>query len=905
MHAVVGAATTARPRTRCTARCATAASPVDVVHPSADLTAYRAGRRAHPLPRLRRARGGRRARPPRPAATCSSPTSPASSTSTTTSGSAATPARSVSCSASGSRSSSRCGRARPCRSPTAPAAMVERGRHALADTEVVTTYAGGPLAGRPAVTRAPSAAGAAWYLGTLPDDAPLGALSTACWPRPACEPRSRPAERGGGRRRRCRGELVALRAQPHRRARRGRRATGARPRLRTVAVGRDRPARARRRGRRAGRSERARQPTSLVILDRASRRPARSGSSELVERLGVSDMTIRRDIERLASDGLRRAGPRRRPRAGGAHSTDEPGFSAKSLLQHGREAGHRPGGRRPGRARQRHRDLRRHDHLRAGARCARRAAADRRDQLGARRPAAARVRRRRPDRGRSTGGVRTPSDALVGPVAVAALQLAARRPALPRRPRHRPQRRPDHAEPRRGRDQPGAGRASRAVVRRSPTTRRWASSGSPRSCTLGEVDTLVTDAGLPARARAILERSSTTSSSRTSGALVLADAARRGAGRDDARRIAPHVRGSPTAGRSSTSTTPPALRPRTVSDTRDLGARAPPGTSASTRSSATGSPSPGTGRTAPSCRPATSARSARPATGRCRPRSRTRLRRRGLREPLPVLLHRRDAPTHRTCRRSGTRPALGPLRGGLLHERPRRHASPRCPPRARAHGHRRLGRPHRARSPRSPGGRAGLLLREPRRRRSGSPCTTRTARSTPTRTCPPAPRSCSRGRRAPRAHRSPARCRHPRRRAGRRLPGRRSRPRTGRPTCPFAARWPVEVHLAPHRDVPDLVALDDDERDELADVYLDLLARLDRYYRATHGSPVRAALHRRLAPGPGARPDGRSPGCTCSSSSVLRAPGTLKYLAGSESGSAAGSTTPGPRRSPPGCAPQG
>ena len=40
---------------------------------------------------------------------------------------------------------------------------------------------------------------------------------------------------------------------------------------------------------------------------------------------------------------------------------------------------------------------------------------------------------------------------------------------------------------------------------------------------------------------------------------------------------------------------------------------------------------------------------------------------------------------------------------------------------------------------------------------------------------------------------------------------------------PFAARWPLEVHLAPHRDVPDLVALDDDERDELAVIYLDLL----------------------------------------------------------------------------------
>ena len=99
---------------------------------------------------------------------------------------------------------------------------------------------------------------------------------------------------------------------------------------------------------------------------------------------------------------------------------------------------------------------------------------------------------------------------------------------------------------------------------------------------------------------------------------------------------------------------------------------------------------------------------------------------------------------------------------------------------------------------------------------------------------------------------------------------------------PSAARWPVEVHLAPHRDVPDLAALDDDERDELAEVYLDLLRRLDRYYSA---STVRrcAALHRRLAPGPGARGPRRSR-LHLQLISVLRAPGKLKYLAGSESG---------------------
>ncbi|HET9020603.1 MAG TPA: beta-galactosidase [Ornithinibacter sp.] len=44
------------------------------------------------------------------------------------------------------------------------------------DADVVMTYAGGPLAGRPAVTRRDVGDGVAWYLGTLPDDDTLGTL---------------------------------------------------------------------------------------------------------------------------------------------------------------------------------------------------------------------------------------------------------------------------------------------------------------------------------------------------------------------------------------------------------------------------------------------------------------------------------------------------------------------------------------------------------------------------------------------------------------------------------------------------------------------------------------------------------------------------------------------------------
>lgn len=100
---------------------------------------------------------------------------------------------------------------------------------------------------------------------------------------------------------------------------------------------------------------------------------------------------------------------------------------------------------------------------------------------------------------------------------------------------------------------------------------------------------------------------------------------------------------------------------------------------------------------------------------------------------------------------------------------------------------------------------------------------------------------------------------------------------------PFAARWPVEVHLAPHRDVPDLPALDAHERAELAEMYLDLLRRLDRYYVDSSGAPVDlpyiAGWHQ--APVHEGRDVSR---LYLQVMSVLRAPGRLKYLAGSESG---------------------
>jgi UDPglucose--hexose-1-phosphate uridylyltransferase len=94
---------------------------------------------------------------------------------------------------------------------------------------------------------------------------------------------------------------------------------------------------------------------------------------------------------------------------------------------------------------------------------------------------------------------------------------------------------------------------------------------------------------------------------------------------------------------------------------------------------------------------------------------------------------------------------------------------------------------------------------------------------------------------------------------------------------PFAARWPVEVHVVPHRQVAGLDELSEAERDDLAHLYPDVLRRIDGLYptptpyiAAWHQAPVnsenRAAewLHLEIT-------------------SPRRAENKLKFLAGSES----------------------
>lgn len=92
---------------------------------------------------------------------------------------------------------------------------------------------------------------------------------------------------------------------------------------------------------------------------------------------------------------------------------------------------------------------------------------------------------------------------------------------------------------------------------------------------------------------------------------------------------------------------------------------------------------------------------------------------------------------------------------------------------------------------------------------------------------------------------------------------------------PFAARWPLEVHLLPHRQVADFAETSDAERDELAPLYLRLLRGVDALYDSP--TPYIAAWHQ--APVHRARDTAR---LHLQLTSPRRAADKLKFLAGSE-----------------------
>jgi UDPglucose--hexose-1-phosphate uridylyltransferase len=93
---------------------------------------------------------------------------------------------------------------------------------------------------------------------------------------------------------------------------------------------------------------------------------------------------------------------------------------------------------------------------------------------------------------------------------------------------------------------------------------------------------------------------------------------------------------------------------------------------------------------------------------------------------------------------------------------------------------------------------------------------------------------------------------------------------------PFAARWPVEVHIYPNRFVHNLLDLADAELDDFARIYVDVLRRFDRMYSIP--LPYISALHQF------ADTDAQREGYFhVELMSIRRSAVALKYLAASES----------------------
>lgn len=105
---------------------------------------------------------------------------------------------------------------------------------------------------------------------------------------------------------------------------------------------------------------------------------------------------------------------------------------------------------------------------------------------------------------------------------------------------------------------------------------------------------------------------------------------------------------------------------------------------------------------------------------------------------------------------------------------------------------------------------------------------------------------------------------------------------------PVAAKWPVEIMLVPHRAVPNFAELHDAEKDELTRLYLDILGRMDRFFDGVERTPYIASWNQAPVNAP---EDGR---LHLQLFSLMRSPGRMKFLAGSESGQGAwiSDTTP-------------
>ena len=96
---------------------------------------------------------------------------------------------------------------------------------------------------------------------------------------------------------------------------------------------------------------------------------------------------------------------------------------------------------------------------------------------------------------------------------------------------------------------------------------------------------------------------------------------------------------------------------------------------------------------------------------------------------------------------------------------------------------------------------------------------------------------------------------------------------------PEAARWPYEVRIFPAARVPDLPALGEAAREAFGPLYLDVLQRFDALFGRP--APYIAAWHQAPVSDLQAR---RAFAAHLKVLSIRRAPGKLKYLAGTESG---------------------
>lgn len=224
--------------------------------------------------------------------------------------------------------------------------------------------------------------------------------------------------------------------------------------------------------------------------------------SDLVEQLGVSDMTVRRDIEKLDNEGLLERVH------GGAlailpRATDEPGFRAKSSMMTAEKSAIAAAAARM---------------VRPGATIGISAGTTTYELARAVRHVpqltvvtnsvpVAQLLHESQQAGHVvvlTGGVRTPSDALVGPVAVAALQgLHVDRLFLGAHGIDRTAglTTPNLVEAETNR---ALVRASRSVCVLADHT-KVGIVGLSTFMSLGEVDTLITDSGISARHRSVLE----------------------------------------------------------------------------------------------------------------------------------------------------------------------------------------------------------------------------------------------------------------------------------------------------------------------------------------------------------------------------------------------------------------